>query len=283
MASDIHDTHGETGVQVFLAPTSTKLPHGAAGSIIVSGSHGGRYPGYAVASAGVRAVILNDAGAGKDDAGIGSLPYLEALGIAAATVSHLSCRIGDAEDMMARGVISHANAVARSVGVMPGMACAQAAELLKQAPHVRVNPPELGEARGEVNPPGAQRRILLLDSAALVAPDDAGQIVVTGSHGGLVGGVPAMALRTEGFAAVFNDAGGGADGAGLTRLPALDQRGIAAFVVAADSARIGEAASSYHDGVISSVNETARKLGAVPGARADVVLNAWAMGRNYVG
>src|SRR5690606_33912303 len=112
------------------------------------------------------------------------------------------------------------------------------------------------------------RRILLLDSAAMVLPGDAGHIVVTGSHGGLVGGVPAMALRTDGFAAVFHDAGIGIDGAGITRLPALDARGIAAFTVAAASARIGDARSVFGDGVISAVNETAGALGARPGMAA---------------
>lgn len=266
---------------VLLAPTTTKLPDAAPGAVIVSGSHGGRYPGYAVASAGVRAVILNDAGVGKDSAGIGSLPYLEALGFAAATVSHATCRIGDAQDMMARGTISHANAVAAACGVVAGQPCAEAAELLRGAPLRRVDPPRLGEARSEDAPAGAVRRIVLLDSAALVEPGDAGQIVVTGSHGGLVGGVPAMALRTDAYAAVFNDAGGGADDAGLTRLPALDERGIAAFVVAAASARIGEAASSYRDGVVSRANAAARRLGAVPGAPALHVLRAWAMDHPY--
>ena len=80
---------------ILAADTITKLPPDAAGQVVVSGSHGGRYPGYLAAKAGLRAVILNDAGIGKDAAGIGALPYLDALGIAAAAVSHESCRIGD--------------------------------------------------------------------------------------------------------------------------------------------------------------------------------------------
>ncbi len=263
--------------QVILAPTTTSLPDNASGSVIVSGSHGGRYPGYSVAKAKVRAIILNDAGVGLDQAGIGSLPYLEALGIAAATVSHLSCRIGDAQDMMNRGRISHANAIARQCGVTAGQSCAEAAALLKKAEHVEVDPPKLGESRSALDQPGAKRRIVLLDSAALVTPEDSGSIVVTGSHGGLVGGVPAMALRTEGFAGVFNDAGKGIDDAGLTRLPALDERGIAAFTVAASSARIGEGSSTFHDGIVSAVNATAKARGAKIGDRASDILRQWAI------
>lgn len=262
---------------IVAADTITKLPPDAAGLVVVSGSHGGRYPGYLAAKAAVRAVILNDAGVGKDAAGIGALPYLEALGIAAAVLSHESCRIGDTGDMLARGRMSHANAVARAAGVAAGMGCREAATLLTRAPHRRVEAPEVGEGRSEIADAG-RRRIVLVDSAAMVRPDDAGQIVVTGSHGGLVGGDPAMALRTDAFAAVFNDAGIGIEEAGLGRLAALERRGIAAFTVAAASARIGEARSSFEDGTISRVNDSAARRGAAPGLPARDVLRRWARG-----
>ena len=152
------------------------------------------------------------------------------------------------------------------------MACLEAAVLLTGAPHIRAtDAPPVGEGRSEIGD-GRRRRIILVDSAAMVAPGDAGAIVVTGSHGGLVGGDPAMALRTDAFAAVFNDAGIGVEEAGIGRLAALERRGIAAFTVAAASARIGEARSSFEDGVISCGNESAARLGAVPGLRARDVL-----------
>jgi hypothetical protein len=263
---------------ILAADTITKLPPDAAGQVVVSGSHGGRYPGYLAAKAGLRAVILNDAGIGRDEAGIAALPYLEALGIAGTVVSHESCRIGDTQDMLARGRISRANKVASAGGVLPGMACLEAAVLLTSAPQVRApDAPEVGEGRSELAA-ASPRRIVLIDSAAMVRPEDAGCIVVTGSHGGLVGGDPAMALRTEGFAAVFNDAGIGIDEAGVGRLAALDRRGMAAFTVSASSARIGEARSSFEDGEISRVNETAARLGATPGRRAREILLRWAEG-----
>ena len=95
---------------VIAADTITKLPPEAEGAVVVSGSHGGRYPGYLAAKGRVRAAIFNDAGGGKDGAGLGSLAYLDALSIAAATVAHDSARIGDTDDMMARGRISAMNA-----------------------------------------------------------------------------------------------------------------------------------------------------------------------------
>lgn len=264
-------------IPVLTAATITSLPSGAAGAVIVSGSHGGIYPGYCAAKGQVRAVVFHDAGIGKDEAGIASLDYLQAGGVAAATVASTSCRIGDADDMLERGRISHANPLALNAGVVIGMACSQAAEQLKGAPWHRATPTPLEETRTEETVEGGRRRIVLLDSASLVGPGDAGQIIVTGSHGALVGGKPAMALRTDGFAAVYSDAGGGIENAGYTRLPALDERGIAAFTVSAASARIGDARSVYMDGIVSAVNRTAAALGCRVGEPAGHRLRQWAL------
>lgn len=260
---------------IVVADTITKLPADARGSVVVSGSHGGRYPGYMAAAGGVRAVILCDAGIGREEAGIGALPYLQAFGIAAAAVSHLTCRIGDTADMLARGRISRVNAAGAAAGVRVGDSTLEAARKLRAAPHLPVKPEPLGEARAVVDHPG-RRSIVLLDSAALVGSQDVGQIVVTGSHGGLVGGNPALALRVDGFAGVYNDAGIGIEQAGIARLPALDARGIAGLTVSADSARIGEARSTFEDGIVSAVNRAAAAMGAEVGMRAREVLLAWA-------
>src|SRR5262245_31314526 len=115
---------------IIESPTITSLPPEARGAVVVTGSDGGRYPGYLAVKAGVRAVVLCDAGVGRDGAGIASLAYLERFGIAAAAVSHMSARIGDAADMMRRGVISHANAPAAVAGVVCGLPCREAAARL---------------------------------------------------------------------------------------------------------------------------------------------------------
>jgi hypothetical protein len=261
-------------IEIIVAPTVTKLGPDAVGAVLVTGSHGGLYPGRLAVAAGVRAAIFHDAGVGRDEAGIGSLALLDTLDIAAAAVGHRSARIGDTDDMLARGVISRANRVAQALGVEPGMTCAAAAERLKAAGHHRHALPKGAELRQVL--PGA-RPIVLVDSAAMVdAVADVGAIVVTGSHGGLVGGAPAMALRVDGFAGIYNDAGIGIDEAGIGRLPALDARGIAGITVSAASARIGEARSTFEDGVISRANDTAARLDAVVGAPLRPLLERWA-------
>jgi hypothetical protein len=167
------------------------------------------------------------------------------------------------------------NEAAQGAGLIVGMACLEAAVLLTGAQHRPGAAPELGEARVEIADAGP-RRIVLVDSASLVRPEDAGRIIVTGSHGGLIGGNPAAALRSDGFAGVFNDAGIGIEEAGVGRLPALDARGIAGLTVSSASARIGEGRSTFEDGIVSRVNATAARLGAAEGMRARDVLERWA-------
>jgi len=264
----------------ILAPTITVLPGNTAGQVVVTGSHGGLYPGHLVLAARARAAIFNDAGIGRDGAGIAALHLLQEHGKAAAAVAHTSARIGDTDDMMSAGIISTANAFAVACGVKPGMSCRDAAELLESAPlGPAATPAAPHEARLPWTCEQQTRAVILVDSASLVTAEDVDAIIITGSHGGLIGGDPKKALRVDGFAAVFNDAGIGKDDAGTTRLPALDDRGIAAFTVAASSARIGDACSTLNEGIVSRINKTAEALGARVGQHAGDVCIRWAQAR----
>jgi hypothetical protein len=252
---------------VYLIDTITKLQDHHRDKVTVSGSHGGIYAGYCAAKMHVRAVILNDAGIGKDRAGIGSLDFLEGIELAAATVDSRSCRIADAGDMWARGVISHVNQAAGRVGCRPGQTSLECAELLRVARPLSLSPPVVREARFIVKARAGERKVIGIDSASLFQPEDVGQIVVTGSHGGLVGGDPATLIMPKVHAAFYNDAGGCRDDSGFTRLPVLDQRGIAAATVSNETARIGDAMSAYTDGIVSRVNATATRWGGRVGMR----------------
>jgi hypothetical protein len=244
-------------IQVFDSVTSVTVKN--AGQVVVAASHGGTYPGYLAATAKVRGIVLSDAGVGRDRAGIGSLAFLDAVGIPAAMVAHTSARIGDGADMMRRGVISFVNKAAEQLGCKPGQTCLEAAELMRKACPQDREPPHYSEARTLLR--DGPVLVWGLDSVSLVEPSDAGCIIVSGSHGGLLGGRAATAIRVDALGAVYHDAGIGVDGAGTTRLPALDQRGIPAATVAADSARIGDAKSVWSTGRISAFNETAGAAG----------------------
>jgi hypothetical protein len=239
-----------------------------AGMVCLSGSHGGTYAAYLGARTRAKAIVLHDAGVGRDDAGIACIEYCQALGMAAATVDHMSERIGDGADMLERGRISYANAQARAVGCEPGLSCRDALAALENAPDWSGEPPVYEEGQGEIVLVEGAESIIYLDSASMVTPEHAGRILAIGSHGALLGGDPAAALRTDARAALYNDAGIGIDGAGTTRLPALDDRGIAAITVSAASARIGDGRSTLMDGVVSAVNGVARDSGARIGMAA---------------
>ncbi|MFC4670920.1 hypothetical protein ACFO5X_20395 [Seohaeicola nanhaiensis] len=253
----------------LLADSVTRLD-GAQGRTVVTGSHGGVYAASLAYRSGCRAAVFHDAGVGLDSAGIGGLAWLDRAGMAAAAVNHRSAPIGDAAAMLAQGVISHVNAAARATGARPGMTCAEAAQLLEAAVPPSGEAPEIREGREDLQPLHGGRHLVLVDSASLVGPEDAGKVVVTGSHGAIFGGNPANALKADAYLALFNDAGGAA----TSRLPALQARGIAAVTVAAKSARIGDARSTYEDGVISACNGLAAAMGATIGRSARDFVNA---------
>jgi hypothetical protein len=182
--------------------------------------------------------------------------------MAAATVSHLSARIGDGADMAARGRSSHVNRAAQALGCAPGETCRAAAEKMRAAPPCAAEPPAYDEARFLLRQGAGEPAVWGLDSNSLVRPEDAGAIVVTGSHGALLGGKPESAIRVAVLAAVYHDAGIGIDRAGVSRLPALAARGIIAATVASASARIGDARSVWQSGTLSALNAGAERAGA---------------------
>jgi hypothetical protein len=252
---------------IVVADSITRVAEAdAGGAVVVNASHGGIYAAYLAAKLRAAAAIFNDAGVGRDRAGISGLAYLQELGIPAATIGHDTARIGDGADMLARGVITHTNALAEALGCHPSLSCRDAATALQAAAPRHLAPPPALEAAFPIisDPP----LVWALDSASLVAPEHRDAIVVTGSHGGLLGGRPETALKYDVRAAFYNDAGIGIDEAGVSRLPALDDRGIPAATVSAASACIGDARSTYEDGVLSRVNRRAAALDLAPGMPA---------------
>src|ERR1700751_559783 len=105
---------------IVIADSITRVESEAAGAVVVNGSHGGIYAAHLAAKLHAAAAIFNDAGVGRDRAGIAGLDYLQDLGIAAAAVGHNTARIGNGADRMANGVITHTNLLAVSLGVSPG-------------------------------------------------------------------------------------------------------------------------------------------------------------------
>jgi hypothetical protein len=115
------------------------------------------------------------------------------------------------------------------------------------------------EMRRQVLGEHPRGRVVMVDTIAHIHPDDAGHVVVCGSHGGISSGE--YAARVPVAAVFFNDAGGGKENAGRASLSFLSQRGIAAGTVSHDTAMIGDGLETFESGVLSAVNECARAMG----------------------
>jgi hypothetical protein len=103
-----------------LVDSITELNASDAGCIAISGSHGGASSArYAIAARPLLSVF-NDAGVGKDQAGIEALKLMQDQGLAACSVAHDSACIGHARSSLEEGIVNHANAAALALGIRPG-------------------------------------------------------------------------------------------------------------------------------------------------------------------
>lgn len=113
--------------------------------------------------------------------------------------------------------------------------------------------------------------VVRVDSIAYVEPEDAGQIVIAGSHGGASSG--RYAAQYPLGVCFLNDACGGKDMAGIASLAMLDALGRCGATYDAMSARIGDSQDAWENGVISHVNVAAARLGFRTGERIEDALH----------
>ncbi|MFK7965604.1 MAG: hypothetical protein AB8C46_16710 [Burkholderiaceae bacterium] len=107
-------------------------------AVIVTGSHAGDSAARFVLEHGERplAVFFNDAGIGKDSAGISGLSLLQTHDIAAVAYSFESARIGEARDGLDNGITTHLNVAAAGLNLWIGQPVALAVQqLLKRRTH----------------------------------------------------------------------------------------------------------------------------------------------------
>lgn len=106
--------------RVVIMDSITKVTPDDNGAIVLSASHGGASSGEFALEVPLKLVLFNDAGVGKNKAGVAALDMLSKRGVAGATISHESGMIGDAKDMWEHGVISHVNDQAAALGLEAG-------------------------------------------------------------------------------------------------------------------------------------------------------------------
>lgn len=105
---------------VVLLDSITEVTPRHVGCCVVTGSHGGVSAARYARAVAARVYAFNDAGVGKDEAGIAALALLDAESIAAVAVAHRSARIGDARDSWNSGEISAVNTAAARLGLRVG-------------------------------------------------------------------------------------------------------------------------------------------------------------------
>ena len=117
------------------------------------------------------------------------------------------------------------------------------------------------------------RTLHLLDSIALITPEMAEGVVVTGSHGGTSAASFVLALPHKPQAVFFNDAGIGKDDAGIAALALMQEVGVIAAVYAHTSARIGDANDGWRNGIITRCNALAQAAGVASHQMVHQVVN----------
>ncbi|WP_322490088.1 hypothetical protein [Chloroflexus sp.] len=119
------------------------------GAFVVSGSHGGTSSARYALAVPLAGVVFNDAGIGKDNAGIAGIAMLDAQRIPAMAIAHTSARIGDAADTWEHGIISACNVSAAALGVRVGMKVREAAEwMLREGGFFTAEGAEAAEGKG---------------------------------------------------------------------------------------------------------------------------------------
>jgi hypothetical protein len=233
------------------------------GQVIITGSHGGASAGEYAARSRCLAVACNDAGGGKNEAGIAGLRALATIDVVAVAVAHTSARIGDGLDTWENGVLTYVNEPARRAGFTSGRPLIEQVDAYlarhpQPAAHAPALPPAKTTTRQVVYEHGSTR-VLAMDSISFATRKEHAHVVVSASNGGKASGVVARVLGLS--CVVCNDAGFGKDDAGIAGMRDLDAIGLPALTVSHTSAEISHGPDTWEHGVISYVNDTARGLG----------------------
>lgn len=114
--------------KIVIADSVTAANYENRGDILVCGSHCGANVGQIAVAAEIGAMIGNDAGMGRNNAGISGFGVCDDHGIPVASVASMSAMIGSGVSTYKEGVVSAVNVTASALGVSNGMSAEQAAD-----------------------------------------------------------------------------------------------------------------------------------------------------------
>jgi hypothetical protein len=234
--------------------------------VAVGGSFAGAPTAAMAMRQGVKAWIAHEAGPGKDEAGVSGLPFADRYGVPAAAIATMEARLADGRTLLT-GHVSRANKFAEALGVCAGQTGGEAARQMLKAPpgQLRKFPGLIDEAVHEIAATAAGK-IYACWSFSRVTGVHSNDVFCVASHGARTMALYALPIRPKGL--ICNDGGRGLEDSGIEGLAEMARHGLAAAAVSSASARIGDALSTYNDGIISAANEPARARGVTIGMAA---------------
>ena len=248
----------ERGRIMIMGSAYYVAPANRARDVVVNASYIGVLPGRMSGDHRPRGVIGIDAGVGPEGAGIAGLWYLEALNIPAAATDVKTVMLGDGLDLYENGVISFVNRPASDCGVKPGMRVRDAAKLMLDNDPAAPSAMEVTN-RQIMETTDDGRQIVCTDSIVFGLPEDIRNILVSAGHNGKSSADYVRAINPFGY--VCSDGGMGRDRSGCAALPETNKMGIAGCTIDGTRARMGDALSTWNDGIISAANDLALAAG----------------------
>ena len=234
--------------------------------VVVTGSYSGVLCARFVSAHRPRGVVGVECAIGPEGASIAGLWYYEALDIPAVAVDVMTIILGNGVDVYERGVVSRLNEPARRRGIENGMSVRDCADKMLQVTELRKEAPADITHRTTVfeSEDGA---IVCTDSIAFALPEDKNRnVLCTAGHTGR-SAVPYLeSAMPKGF--ICSDGGRGRQDSGIEGLKLVAPLGLAGATVDARSAMMGNGLSTYHDGIISAINDPAASLGLTVGMTA---------------
>ena len=241
------------------------LPDNRGRDIVVNASYIGVLPARYIGDVLPRGSISIDCAVGPEGAAIAGLWYLEALNVPAAAADVSGVILGDGVHLHENGTISHLNRPAADCGVQRGMPVREAARLMLSHDPSKPDPAQVTN-RKVMETAANGRKIVCTDSIAYGLPEDVDNVLLTAGHTGRSAVEYLLKVRPFGF--ICSDGGMGLDGSGAAGMHTVASEGLAGAVVDARTARMGDALSTWHDGIISDANALARAIGIAPGMSA---------------
>ena len=249
--------------KVILMDSVAQVNPDILGQVVVAGSHGAAPAARHAAQYLPFGLILNDAGRGRNDAGISGLAVLDGMGILGAAVDCMTGRIGEGEDNYESGIISAVNERAGKAGIRVGMTVVDAARLM-----LSVKKSEKSIEGAYVIHEDENGCIVLTDTVSHLNESHRETVVVGGSHCAHTTYDFVKGLDLKGI--FLNDAGKGKDGAGISGLPIYQTASIPAGAVDCMTAMIGHGLDAWENGIVSSANGLAQGCGVAAGMQVRV-------------